>query len=160
MWSVAEACRFADKCMLSVSATPRSCGVHFMHAVQHQLATGFNYNDRVPHVYIYKHRFAFSLKPPSEPWCWARIGCRDQRSPFQPAPFTIVGSPATACAFKRPRLRPQQSAARMRLGCRFADKRLLRPPDFMEYVASFGFAAQSDTSSPKPVEITTIATSV
>jgi hypothetical protein len=52
MWSVAEACRFADNCLprLSVSATPRRCGVHFMHAVQHQLATGFNYNDRVPHV--------------------------------------------------------------------------------------------------------------
>ena len=44
------------------------------HAVQHQLATGFNYNDRVPHVYKYNYIFAFTLKPPSEPWCWARRG--------------------------------------------------------------------------------------
>jgi hypothetical protein len=48
------------------------------HAVQHQLSTGFNYNDRVPHVYkyiyIYIYRFAFTLKPPREPWCWARRG--------------------------------------------------------------------------------------
>ena len=44
------------------------------HAVQHQLATGFNYNDRVPHVYKYNYISAFTLKPPSEPWCWARRG--------------------------------------------------------------------------------------